>query len=167
MADEPTRQELIDGVTQWMDRFWKKVQKTDDHWLWTAALDRYGYGVFAVRHNKATGAHRLAYELAHGPVPPGHRVDHHFRCPKNCVNPDHLRAVTPKQDVENHAGPRRDSASGVRGVNWSKQARKWHVQVQSGHKRHHGGYFSDLADAEAAAVALRNKLFTHNDLDRV
>ncbi len=46
MADEPNRQELIEGVQQWMDRFWEKVQKTDDHWLWTGALDKYGYGVF-------------------------------------------------------------------------------------------------------------------------
>jgi hypothetical protein len=37
--------------------------------------------------------------------------------------------------------------------------------------RHHGVYyfggsFADPASAEAAAIALRNQLFTHNDVDR-
>jgi hypothetical protein len=29
------------------------------------------------------------------------------------------------------------------------------------------GYFLDLAEAEAAVIAKRNELFTHNDRDRV
>lgn len=33
-------------------------------------------------------------------------------------------------------------------------------------RTYHGGYFHDLADAERAAIALRNSLFTHNDTDR-
>ena len=33
-------------------------------------------------------------------------------------------------------------------------------------KRHHVGYFTTVQDAEAAVIAKRNELFTHNDLDR-
>jgi hypothetical protein len=32
---------------------------------------------------------------------------------------------------------------------------------------YHVGYFADIADAEAAVIARRSELFTHNDLDRV
>lgn len=33
-------------------------------------------------------------------------------------------------------------------------------------KKYCGGFFTNLDDAEQAAVALRNKLFTHNHADR-
>lgn len=84
---------------------------------------------------------------------------------RKCVNPEHLRKVTKKQNSENHQGTAMpNSHSGVRNVHWSKQANKWKVTVM----RTHGGYFAleDLDKADEAAKALRNKLFTHNDVDR-
>lgn len=52
-----------------------------------------------VRHGgKHVGAHRLAYELARGPIPAGFHVDHLCRV-TNCVNPDHLEAVPPRENV--------------------------------------------------------------------
>ena len=33
-------------------------------------------------------------------------------------------------------------------------------------KQYYGGYFDTIAEAEAAAIALHNRLFTHNDADR-
>jgi hypothetical protein len=38
-------------------------------------------------------AHRFAYELAKGQIPAGLQADHRCRR-RNCVNPDHLEAVT-------------------------------------------------------------------------
>ena len=44
-------------------------------------------------HRAVIGAHVFAYELAHGPVPPGHEI--HHRCVNRlCVNPRHLEALT-------------------------------------------------------------------------
>ena len=43
-------------------------------------------------------AHRLAYTEAKGPIPKGYTVDHLCRV-RNCVNPEHLEAVTFLENV--------------------------------------------------------------------
>lgn len=93
------------------DRFWSKVEKTEEGcWLWTAAKFSTGYGVFQLRR-KAMKAHRVAYGLLVGPVVDGLVLDHACHnedtscrggtsCPhRACVNPAHLRAVTQRQNV--------------------------------------------------------------------
>jgi hypothetical protein len=54
----------------------------------------------------------------------------------------------------------------VRGVHWEKASGKYRVTVRHNYRKYFGGEFDNLADAEAAAIELRNRLFTHNDLDR-
>ena len=65
---------------------------------------------------KAAYAHRFAYELLVGPIPPGMMLDHRHTCPKHCVNPEHLRLADKAQNAQNHVGPTRRSKSGIRGV---------------------------------------------------
>lgn len=77
------------------DRFWEKVNKTDTCWLWTAAQNGAGYGQLRVNRSSNVYAHRFAYELLVGPIPEGLQLDHLCRV-RNCCNPDHLEAVTPK-----------------------------------------------------------------------
>lgn len=70
------------------DRFWKKVEKTDECWLWRGAVKDTGYGVFWF-NGRIERAHRVSWELHHGPVPEGVCVLH--KCDiRICVNPDHL-----------------------------------------------------------------------------
>ena len=147
--------------------FWSRVNKTETCWLWTGLLDDDGYGRFQTGHFKL--AHRFAYELLVKPVPREISLDHRPTCPKNCVNPDHLRPATTKQNQENRVGAQSNSGSGVRGVSWNSRKGKWQVKVQHNGKGYSGGYFrlEQLAEAGAAAIALRNRLFTHNDADRV
>lgn len=67
--------------------------------LWTGALYPSGYGAFGVTTGQPpTGAHRVAWELAHGPIPDGlfvcHHCDIHYplgdRTYRRCVNHEHL-----------------------------------------------------------------------------
>lgn len=83
-------------------RFWGKVDKTDTCWLWTAATQDNGYGSFFIGRVggrvRLARAHRFAYELAAGPIPDGLVIDHLCRV-RNCVNPDHLEAVSNKENL--------------------------------------------------------------------
>ena len=146
-------------------RFWAKVDKSGECWPWTASRKPNGYGQFMV-WPKLRYAHRVAYEMAVGPVPAKTDLDHtcHDRA---CVNPSHLRLTTRKQNLENHSGAPKNNTSGVRGVTWHKQHSKWHARVGHCGRTYNAGLFDSIAEAEAAVIAKRNELFTHNDLDRV
>lgn len=78
------------------------TNKTKTCWLWTGRLSWQGYARVCFSVNKKrvqTHAHRIAWELAHGKsVPDGLVIDHLCRV-RNCVNPDHLEAVTSKVNV--------------------------------------------------------------------
>lgn len=76
------------------DRFVAKfhVDPESGCWLWTASLNKYGYGQFRVRP-RTRGAHRVAYEALIGPIPEGMQLDHLCRV-RRCVNPAHLEPVT-------------------------------------------------------------------------
>jgi hypothetical protein len=72
-------------------RFWRHVEQTSGCWLWTGRTNRQGYG-----KTWSTGkpvrtliAHRVSWELHHGPIPPGAFVLHDCDTPA-CVNPAHL-----------------------------------------------------------------------------
>ncbi len=70
-------------------RFWKKVDKSGECWIWTGATLDYGYGVIGIAGHRTSVAHRVAYELQIGPIPPGMMVLHHCDNPP-CVRGDHL-----------------------------------------------------------------------------
>lgn len=80
------------------ERFWSKVDKTPDCWLWTAGKDWDGYGIFARDGSRSCRAHRWSYEQAIGPIPEGLQIDHLCRV-RNCVRPDHLEAVTSRTNT--------------------------------------------------------------------
>ena len=146
------------------ERFWEKVDKSGACWLWTASRNPVsGYGQFNAGRTP-TQAHRFSYALAHGPIPKGKVIDHICRVPA-CVNPAHLRAVSPKQNAE-HLALNTNNKSGVRGVSWCTTRNKWKACVKHNYRTLSVGYFHDLEEAKAAVIAKRNELFTHNDLDR-
>lgn len=95
------------------ERFWIKVgMGPDDCWLWLGAKSPEGYGFIRWDNKSNRGAHRVSWEIAHGPIPSGLVIDHLCRHPW-CVNPDHLEPVTPSENIK-RGDPRRNYVRGTR-----------------------------------------------------
>lgn len=69
-------------------------------WLWNHNLTTAGYGRYSVGEGRRIYAHRWMYEKVKGPIPENLPLDHKITCPKRCVNPDHLEAVTSQVNVQ-------------------------------------------------------------------
>jgi hypothetical protein len=81
------------------DRFWEKVDKTRDCWIWTASKQQFGYGKFVVKKGESPRmAHRLSYEMEVGKIPDGLQVLHRCDNP-SCVKPSHLFLGTQKDNL--------------------------------------------------------------------
>ena len=146
------------------NRFWSNVTFSPYCWVWEGQLNKFGYGTFSLEGKKVF-SHRLAFGMLVGNIPKGLEVDH--RChTRHCINPQHLRLVTRKQNNENLAGLRKDNSSGVRGVSWVEPNGKWRVRVKHNGRAIHVGYFDSLEEAERVSVAKRLEIFTHSDMER-
>lgn len=65
-------------------------------WLWTGSRTANGYGL-ATRKGRTQAAHRAVYELLVGPITKP-TLDHKCRV-RCCVNPDHLRPMTLRDNI--------------------------------------------------------------------
>jgi hypothetical protein len=99
------------------DRFWTKVDKTAPNgcWVWTANRNNKGYGMFrpgGIAPKEL--AHRLSYQDAKGEIPKGAFILHSCDNPA-CVNPDHLRVGSAKQNVADMDKRKRRVSTPLRG----------------------------------------------------
>jgi len=105
-------------------------------------------------------AHRLAWFIAHGDMPSG-EIDH--------INQDkldnrlaNLRDV-PKEINQRNGTRKRNNTSGVPGVTWHKQHKKWYAQANILGVHYSIGLFDDLTEAGNATREFRAKHgFTDN-----
>jgi hypothetical protein len=111
-------------------RFWAKVDKNGPvptHrpdlgpcWLWTAAVMKNGYGVFAAPEEGLSSpmrlAHRVSWQIANGKLPADSTLDHlchdketceNWRlCPhRRCVNPTHTEPVSRGENTMRGGSP--------------------------------------------------------------
>jgi len=126
-------------------------------WLWGRGK-RSDYAYFRA-NGHSVAAHRYSYQQVVGAIPEGMLIDHKCR-QKACVRPSHLRLATTKQNAENQSS-RNGSATGVRGV--TIDGGFYRAQAMHRGKNYYGGKFRDLESADAAAKALRARLFTHSN----
>ncbi len=67
-------------------------------WEWVGSLSENGYGFMSWKSRSCYRAHRYYYEREYGPIPEGLQIDHLCRNRK-CVRPDHLEAVTRRENM--------------------------------------------------------------------
>ena len=138
-------------------RFLAKVDKSnpDACWIWTGAKDPNGYGRFAIVHGVARLAHRVSFEIANGEMPEGMVLDHKCHNPA-CVNPDHLRLCTQKENCQNLKWNSRNS-TGFKGV--YRNGSKWMAQININGKSTYLGQFATPEDAHNAYCVAADKVF--------
>jgi hypothetical protein len=89
-------------------RFWARVDKSGECWLWTGPRDKDGYGKANVRR-RALRAHRVSWTMANGAIPEGLIVCHRCDTPA-CVRPDHLWLGTQLDNVRDMTAKGRPAA---------------------------------------------------------
>ena len=83
-----------------MERFFSRVEKTDSCWIWKGGTrGKNGYGAIKI-DGKTVSVHKYAYTKLKGEIPDKHDISHTCNN-KLCVNPDHIIAITRKQNYDN------------------------------------------------------------------
>ena len=106
-------------------------------------------------------AHRVVWEMHHGPIPKGKMIDH---IDGDQINNriENLRLADNSQNQFN-SGLKVNNTSGFRGVTWNKKNRCWYAQIRHGGSNRHLGSFATAKDAsnayEAAAKEVHAEFF--------
>ncbi len=110
-------------------------------WEWRGTRDKNGYGRVSANYDTLP-AHRLAYKISHGAIPPGRLVCHSCDNPP-CINPKHLWLGTPHQNTSDAVRKKRHAHGGrVHGAVLTAGA----VKLARNLYKHNGPYnMTDLA----------------------
>lgn len=115
-------------------------------------IDTSGYVIIRI-FNKNYLAHRLVWLYVNGIFP--EQIDHTNRT-RNDNRLENLRICTKSQNQYNHKN-HSTNTSGVKGVSWNTNAKKWKVAIRTEFGRIHLGYFKCLDEAKSIIIEARNK----------
>lgn len=93
-------------VGDWITRLNGKIT-VNGSGCWIFGTDPDTYPLFYVA-GKQRRLHRVVYELLVGPIADGHHLHHECETPA-CINPEHLRQLTPGEHSSLHNALRRAS----------------------------------------------------------
>lgn len=123
--------------------------------VWTGNVTEFGYGHMSVK-GKMKYAHRVAWELARGPIPNGMQIDH-ICWNRACVNVDHLRLATQMENTQYLSGALPGSATGVRNVHPNGSG--FIVRITCNKQRYSFGTYPTIDEAATVAERERARLF--------
>ena len=155
-------------------KFWYRVDRSGECWIWRGTLDVQGYGTIEDRVDgrRTVKAHRLSWAIANGSISPGMLVCHHCDNPP-CVRPDHLFIGTDADNVADMVkkGRARRLIGGACRAAFGERhgyAKLTWVEVRSARAEHRAGGISIGALARHYGVSqpsmsllIRGKTWTH------
>lgn len=157
MRPLPPQQELLrlfaydaeTGVLSWRVR-----RGHNPAWICAGSVASHGYLNVGVK-GTTYPMHRVIWKLMTGKDPVGF-VDHRDGDRQN-NQWENLRDVTPQQNAINRA-VRCDNKTGVSGICWDNESRKWRVVIVFRRTRYDLGRFRDFDTAARVATEARRRL---------
>lgn len=139
-------------------RFREKIDRSGECHRWKAQTDSAGYGLFSVDGRKRL-AHRVAYYIEHGALPP---VVRHTCDNPACVNPEHLRGGTQQDNIRDRQAKDRQAKGHQNGR--SKLDEQTVLECRKQHAN--GASIRELArkhnvDRTTMRAALRGETWSH------
>ena len=127
------------------------------------AFTRRGAALQGTLLGKTCLAHRVAWAL-HCGAWPENEIDH-INGNRHKNNIQNMRDVTHKVNSRNLAVPATNT-SGIMGVSWHKQRKRWRADIKADKYHRHLGYFEKVEDAVAARKAAERDLGFHRNHGR-
>ena len=143
--------DLKNGQLFWKVKPSKRVRIGDK----VGSLNSCGYLGVQIKR-KHYQVHRIIFEMTYGPIPNGMEIDH-INHNRQDNSPTNLRLVTHRQNQRNQSKSTKNT-SGIVGVSWKSDRKKWHAQIRVNGKTKHLGFFENIADA---AIARKNANASH------
>lgn len=104
--------------TNFPERFWVKVSKTNYCWNWNARKNKDGYGEFFYQ-GKVWKSHRISYLLEYGEYDLSLTVIH--KCDNSsCVNPKHLILGTQKENMQDMSNKFRHAKQNIKNISYDE-----------------------------------------------
>jgi CRISPR/Cas system-associated protein Cas5 (RAMP superfamily) len=86
------------------------------------------------------------------------RLCHHINNTKSDNNVDNLRWASKIENSQNTIVSSKNT-SGIKGISWQKNAKKWEVYISIDKQRKYLGLFDNIEDAKKARQEYANKIF--------